>query len=916
MPNVLAISGSLRSKSFNTMLLHTVIETAPAGTTIEIGSIKDIPLYNGDVDADGAPEAVRVLKEKVAMSDGLLLVSPEYNHSIPGVLKNAIDWISRPAVDIPRVFGGRPVGVIGATQGPGGTTLMQEAWLPVLRALGMVPYFSAKVMVAHAAKVFDEQGKLQDDAIRAQVHQYITGFSQFVVRVTTVLAVLAGGAESARAQQPTPADRRTMTALRMNDEERIELDGRLDEGPWKRALPAADFIQQDPDNGTPATEPTEVRIIYNNESLFMGVTCFDSEPDEWLGYQRRRDEFLQSDDRFMWTIDTFNNQQTGYFFEMNPSGLMGDALRGTGFNNRQWDGIWNAKVSRSEIGWTLEIEIPFRTLNFDPEATAWGINFQRTVRRKNEESVWMGWLRNQGLNRLSNAGLLTGLGGIDQGLGLDLKPYVVGTSESFPGRGDSGVRNKADAGLDLFYSPTPGLRTNLTINTDFAQTEVDQRLVNLTRFPTFFQERRDFFLDGSTFFDFQSTSAAGNSLLPFFSRRIGLDANGDPQKIDVGGKVAGQFGSNDVGVLYVRTGEEGSVLGEDFAVLRGKHRMFRQSYVGGLYTGRRARGSDAPMLHTVGADFLLATSSFRGSDNLNVAGFFVDTSGPAASSPADSGKNHAFGVQVDYPNDPWSTTFLYREIQPNYNAAVGFTPRTGFRRMTSGLSYTARPRDHRWIRSIQYGGEVNFLRDTEDNGLLNRDVDLTLMNVATHSQDSFAVHVLPTYERLERNFLISPGITLPVGSEYSFTRYQFSAQTAQRRVVALSPTYEFGSFYNGTRRRTAINFNVRVRPGVIIYTSGEWNRVELAEGSFNTRLYRVVPELQFSPWIAWVNNIQYDTQSSIIGWQSRFRWILKPGNDLYIVYTHNWVDDALLNRIYTLDRRAASKFLYTYQFGR
>ena len=218
--------------------------------------------------------------------------------------------------------------------------------------------------------------------------------------------------------------------------------------------PAAGFVQQDPKNGEPATEQTEVRIMYSNESFYMGVTCFDSDPNGWIGYQRRRDEFLQSDDRFMWNIDTFNNEQSSYFFEMNPSGLMGDALRGTGFNNRQWDGIWNAKVVRSEIGWTIEIEIPFRTLNFDPNAEGWGINFQRTVRRKNEESVWTGWLRNQGLNRLSNAGLLTGLGGIDPGLGLDIKPYLVGFSESFPGRGDASGRTTRTPG-SMFSTTRP-----------------------------------------------------------------------------------------------------------------------------------------------------------------------------------------------------------------------------------------------------------------------------------------------------------------------------------------------------------------------------------------------------------------------------------------------------------------------------
>jgi hypothetical protein len=742
--------------------------------------------------------------------------------------------------------------------------------------------------------------------------------SMQTVIVTTVCLLVATSAQAqpapatptpAEARSAAPGEPRSVYAVRLADAETIVLDGTLDEPVWLRAAPATNFIQQDPDNGQPATEQTEVRIAFNSRSLYMGVTCFDSEPDKWLGYQRRRDEFLQSDDRFMWNIDTFNNQQSGYFFEMNPSGLMGDALRGASFQNRQWDGIWNAKVRHSDVGWTLEIEIPFSTLTFDPNVDAWGINFQRTVRRKNEESVWMGWARNQGLNRLSNAGRLMGLTEISQGHGLDIKPYLIGTLESFPGRGGSKVGKDAGAGIDFFYSPSPGLRTNLTINTDFAQTEVDQRLVNLTRFPQFFPEKRDFFLDGSTFFDFQSSSAGNNSLLPYFTRRIGLDANGNPQKIDVGGKVAWQYGATDIGALYVRSGEEGSVLGEDFAVLRAKRRMFRQSYVGMLYTGRNTRNSDAATLQTYGADFLLSTSTFLGSQNLSAGGFFLNTT-----NPQDSGKSKAFGLVVDYPNDPWSSSVLYREIQENYHAAVGFTPRTGFRRIAPNVQYTVRPRQHPWVRTVVFGLDTAFQMDTADNGLLNRDLDATLVQVNTHRQDSFQVHVLPTYERLERNFTISPAVTLPSGSDYSWNRYRFQISTAQRRVVAFSPTVELGSFYNGTRRRLAVDLNVRLRPGVIIYTSAEWNRVELDEGAFSTRLFRIVPELQFSPWIAWVNNIQYDTQSSVVGWQSRFRWILRPGNDLYVVYTHNWLDDPLQHRIYTLDRRAASKFLYTRRF--
>lgn len=438
----------------------------------------------------------------------------------------------------------------------------------------------------------------------------------------------------------------------MIDEEAIALDGMLDEAVWTRASPATDFVQQEPDNGKPASERTEVRIVYNRDSLYLGVTCFDSEPDAWLGYQRRRDEFLQADDRFQWVIDTYLDARSSYFFETNPSGLMGDALRGVGTNNRQWDGIWNERVRHTEVGWVIEIEIPFRTLNFNPEADTWGINFQRTVRRKNEESLWSGWARNQGLGRMTSAGLVTGLHDVSQGRGLDVKPYGLATWQASPGRGDLTGHADGKVGADVFYSPTPKLRTALTLNTDFAQTEVDQRLVNLTRFPLFFQEKRDFFLDGSTFFDFQSQGATvGNNptLIPFFSRRIGIDSNGNPQTINAGGRVGGQIGAEDVGALYVRTASEGTVPGEDFVVVRDKHRLFRESYVGGMYTGRRTRDvTGGFMQHTVGADFTLATSTFRGRQNLSLGGFFLDTN-----LPGTIGGHTATGLKLDYPNDRW-----------------------------------------------------------------------------------------------------------------------------------------------------------------------------------------------------------------------------------------------------------------------
>ena len=436
--------------------------------------------------------------------------------------------------------------------------------------------------------------------------------------------------------------RRTVTAVRLREGASVTLDGRLDEPFWSNAVPAADFIQIDPTNGGPATEPTEVRIVFSRESLYLGVTCFDSEPDRWIGWQMRRDEQLFSDDGFMWVIDTFLDGRTGYWFEMNPSGLMADSLMGLNGDNREWDGIWNARARRSDIGWTLEIEIPFRTLNFNPDNDTWGVNFQRIVRRKNEQSIWSGWARNQGLRRMNNAGLLAGVRDMTQGHGLDIKPYGLISSLASPGRGNPATTTDASAGVDLFYNPTPLLRTTVTVNTDFAQTEVDQRQVNLTRYSLFFPEQRDFFLDGATFFDFASDSGSsggsmfgpverGNEerLIPFFSRRIGLSADATPQTIDFGAKVTGQAGGQDVGLLHVRTGEDDGFGSEDFTVARVKRRVWRQSYIGGLYTRRDPRLAGAGPSQMVGLDARLATSTFLGDQNLEGTGGSYTTGSPA-----------------------------------------------------------------------------------------------------------------------------------------------------------------------------------------------------------------------------------------------------------------------------------------------
>lgn len=697
-------------------------------------------------------------------------------------------------------------------------------------------------------------------------------------------------------------------AIRLEQNETISVDGRLDEPIWQRALPATGFMQQDPANGEPATERTEVRFAFSGNNLYMGVICFDSEPTKWMGNTMLRDAALASGDRFQWTFDPFLDGRSGYFFEMNPVGSMGDAVFGGGQaqnnNGRAWDGIWYAKVNRSEIGWTIEIEIPFRTLNFDPNAPAWGLNIQRTIRRKNEESLWTGWVRNQGLRRMSNAGLLEGISNVTQGIGLNVQPFATGTYNDFSGR-NLGSTYKGDAGVDFVYSITPQLKGNFTINTDFAETEVDQRRVNLTRFPLFFPERRGFFLEGTTFFDF--AREPGNAFIPFFSRRVGLSASSQPQRIDYGAKITGQIGANDIGVLQVRTAGSTNEIGEDFTVMRGKHRFFLESYAGMIYTRRAERGTGASARQTAGADFALATSRLGGSQNLEFSGYYLWNTRTGSEA-----KRALYGVRIDYPNDFWDARLSMREVQPGFDPAVGYFERRNVRYYAPGLGITPRLRNSRIVRSFSFESKMDLFTDLQ-NRALTRETDFKIFHVQFQSLDNVQIHVTPTYERLDRNFEISRGVIMPGGSAYNFTRYSIQLQTNNRRFLQINTTLEKGNFYAGTRRDFTVDLGIRPRTGILVNLNGEWNRIELPEGKFSTSVQRLTSNVQFSPWISVANNVQFDSVSRLLGWQSRFRWIVRPGNDIYFVYSHNWLEDSTGRRL-TLDRSAATKIVYTHRF--
>jgi hypothetical protein len=506
---------------------------------------------------------------------------------------------------------------------------------------------------------------------------------------------------------------------------------------------------------------------------------------------------------------------------------------------------------------------------------------------------------------MSNAGRLAGLRDITQGVGLDIKPYVLGAIASAPGRDRPTTAGEGDIGVDLFYNVTPSLKSNFTVNTDFAETEVDERRVNLTRFPLFYEEKREFFLDGANFFDFPS-----DGVTPFFSRRIGLN-EGQPQPILYGAKLIGQAGRHDIGILQVSTGHdaERGLPGEDFTVARLKRRFGSQSHAGILFTRRDPRGLPIDAGYTAGTDLVVATPSFVGGTVMESGAWFVHTSKP----DAVPGGSNAYGWGFELAKDPWDAGVNFEEVQEAYDARVGFTPRDNVRSWDARAGIEPRLDHHPWIRGFEFDANLEVFTNL-DNVLVSREVQATPLAMELNSGDQMQMEfqVVRSIEHLDEDFEIEDGVILPVGS-YAWTRYQVSLEGADQRPVSARVEYSGGGFWSGTRGELTLSLTLRPRPGLYFQFETEYNDVNLPEGSFITRLYRFDARTQFNPWVSLSNNVQYDTESRLLGWQSRFRWILKPGNDIYFVYTQNWLDDATLG-YRTLDRRVATKAIYTWRF--
>ena len=768
-----------------------------------------------------------------------------------------------------------------------------------------------------------------------------------VATMVTAAVAITPRAEAAAQESGTEnEDRSTITAIQLGQEETVHLDGRVDEQFWRRGTPASGFLQENPNEGEPATEVTEVYVAYDADNLYIGAILYDSDPSGILGNQMERDGMIFADDRFMWILDTFLDGRTGYYFEINPAGLMGDGLLGGGGGgrgggggggggfgggggrgfgvNKSWDGIWEARVERNGEGWSAEIRIPFRTLNFNPEQDTWGINFHRTVRRKQEESRWTGHRRNQQFTRPVHAGRLTGLQGMSQGLGLEAVPYGLFGWTHTP-ENDDPTEFPADAGIDVSYNVTPSLRAAVTVNTDFAEVESDERRVNLTRFPMYFPEKRDFFLEGSGVFSFSPTSG----IYPYFSRNIGL-YEGEPVPITYGARLGGQMGMYELGLVHVHTASDllideeendtTDIQPEDFTIARIKRSMFEQSTLGFIYTRRHTAVDDTgyapPDRHTFGADLDLFTSTFMGDKNLQAEAFFLGHTDPESEGTSSFADLTARGIRINYPNDILQIHTSYRELGDDFDPAVGFTRRNGLKRIQPTIGFAPRPADFLGIRQLRWRLQFEYLMNTEWERETQK-TDFTLLNVNMHSGDDFSFTVTHLRERLDEEFEIHDGVTIPIG-DYETIEWQAFLRTASKRIVSTRARASGGEFWSGTKKEYSVDLTFRPMPGISMESEYEWNSVSLREGEFTTNVVRADAKWQMSPWMSLTNNVQYDDVSDIVGLFSKFRWIITPGSELFVVYTHNWqnMDGGLFDRfrLETLSRGATTKINYTYRF--
>ena len=698
------------------------------------------------------------------------------------------------------------------------------------------------------------------------------------MRAWILIAALATGAFHGRARAQ---DLSLISVTRTSGP--IVLDGRLDEADWRKAT-VVNLTQQSPRPGEPTPYLTEARILLSGDALYFGIICHDQEPRKIAVHSMQRDDPMTGDDSVSIVLDIYGDKRTGYFFRVNAAGTRTDGLiSGPDDPSYEWDGIWDARTARLPDGWSAEIVIPARTLSFTPGREQWGLNLERFIPRAGRITLrWASPTLDSSLSDMSRAGSMLGLGELQQGLGIEFSPYLIGRmKDTFS---SSPRAWQGSEGMDFTWKITPQLVVVVTANTDFAETEVDSRQINITRFPLFFPEKRSFFLEGANQYVFGL--GLGESFIPFFSRQVGL-ANGQPVPIDAGIKLNGRVGKWNLALLDVQTRETQTNTGRLPAVnlLAGRisYDWSEHLRVGTIFTNGDPQGLRRNTL--LGFDAVWRTSKFLKNKNLLVGAWTAAVYGNLA-----PGSRTGWGAAVQYPNDLWSCNASLNQYGSALQPALGFLPRPGTRQEEFYCAFQPRPSKAgplRWIRQEFLENElsrvVNAAGFTESWQYFFAPV-----NVRLETADRFEFNYIPEYEYLAAPFEIVPGVVIRPGP-YRFTRFRVEAQSSPHRAVEAGVTTRFGGFYSGnlTQWEQYIKWTSpkgRLQFGLI----AENNFGHLKEGNFVQRLWQVQSSFAWSPNLVLTNFLQYDTDSQNLGSNTRLRWTFRPGRDLFVVWNRGW----------------------------
>jgi hypothetical protein len=706
---------------------------------------------------------------------------------------------------------------------------------------------------------------------------------------------------------PAQRVRERITAVRA--ETPPVIDGHLDEEVWSRAAVIRDLRQVEPVQGAAPSEDTLVRILYDEEALYLGIRSFDRDPGAMIRTALGRDSNQRGDARILIMLDPFQERRTGYMFSINPNGSLFDGLveEGQGFR-QEWDAIWFGESSIDEEGWIAEVAIPHKSLNFDPTKTSWGFNIERWIQRRNEAARWSSVDQNVFVFDPAHYGDLDGLEGLEQGVGLDVVPGVA-LRHTRDNERDRVFDELVPSG-DVFYKFTPSLTGSLTVNTDFSDAPPDRREVNLTRFSLFFPEQRDFFLQDSGLFSFGGLDVSGFPFFtlgqtlngkPFFSRRIGLSEEG-PIDLRAGGKVTGRIGRLNLGLLSTRLAHFEDIDAKWLSVGRLSLNLLEESSIGLIGTyGNPLENEDN---HLAGADFNYRTSEAFG-DQVVEAKLWVEQS----SSPHVDDREAAIGAVLGYPNDKWSGKLAFLEIQENFDPALGFANRTNIRNYVAHGRYRIRP-EGSYLRTIDFGIGTDVVTNVENQV----ETSLLMIPVALNNQigDHLRLEAKFWREVLDEDFEISEGVIIPPG-DYRFDRIRLRFDSALARPIEAGFDVQYGEFYGGRRTDVEVWLRWKPNPSAFLGIEFEQNAVRLPQGNFTTRIARLSANLTFSSRVTWTNLIQWDSVSDLISWNSRLRWIVEPGRELIFLIEPEFLEEDDLHLTATRSR-AVAKVFWTFRY--